>query len=186
MSSEQRSLLVTAIAFQAAVLSAIGTCVGTVLTGLLFTFFPLEQMRQSAEAAAKASPIVPTFARVLPLYLPSFFVTLTVCSIVSLTVSIGLLRRRPWARFAFILLLTLAIALNIFVLCSLEYSFLVVPSSAEQPIQGLNTLRYGLALVVFIITAGFSLFFAYLIKKLSSKEVCQEFEKTNTQECPRT
>ena len=177
MSNERRSLLVTGIAFQAAALSAIGTIVGTVLTCLLYLFFPLEQMRQSAQAAAKASPIVPSFATVLPIYLPAFFITLTICSIVSLIVSVGLLRRRPWARLAFIFLLTVAIFLNMFVLCSLEYSFLAVGTETNSPIAGLNTLRYGLALAIFIITVGFSAFFGFLIKKLSTKEVCQEFNE---------
>ena len=95
MSPERRSLLVTGIAFQGAALSAIGTVVGTLLTIMLYLFFPLDQMRQSAEAAAKASPLVPSFARVLPIYLPAFFFTLTLCSALSLVVSIGLMKRKP-------------------------------------------------------------------------------------------
>ena len=73
---------------------------------MLFTVFSTEVMDQMRDDMARQE--VPAVFRVMVFGMPWFIVTAFLHSLVTLVSSIGLLRRRDWARRVFIVLMVLA------------------------------------------------------------------------------
>jgi hypothetical protein len=108
------------------------------------------------------------------------FVMLILC-VITLVSSIGLLRRRNWARLLFIGLLSLGILYNIaalFLQQSMMSSFNVsfpMDSAYAPTRQQFAQMMGAMKVVMLVVTIGFTALFAWIIAKLLSRRIRDEF-----------
>jgi hypothetical protein len=127
---------------------------------------------------------LPPFASFITTNLKLLLIVALVMAVATLIVSIGLLRRRNWARILFIVALALGIVWSV-----LGIAFQAVklgsfdPMLAELPTQpGVPAFRHGfrtmiIAMQIFgsLISIGFIVLYGWLIKRLVSPAIVVEF-----------
>lgn len=104
-----RSTFVTVVGWLFVAFSGFGTLIGVLQNLMLHLFFPLAQMRQDLPADAGLPPMF----QFLAAHFAWFFALALANNAAMLVASIGLLRRRNWARLLFIGLLVLGIASSV-------------------------------------------------------------------------
>jgi len=170
-----RSLVRRGLGLQAVALGAIGTVVGLAMLLLCHTVLPLDGLRQSVERAAAATPLVPPIAQLVPTFLPLFFVLLTVVSLATAVVGGGMLGRRSWARPALLAAATLALLVDLAASAALSWHLLAAPSAASSPVAALDSLRYGLVVVVAGAGLAFAVLLVLALRWLASPSAIAEF-----------
>jgi hypothetical protein len=174
-----KSTFVTVVAWIFIVLSAFATLI-SLLQNVMVAFMPGDVFKGTLQDT--------TFAHTMPSG-PRFmfahfqllvFVMLVLC-VITLVSSIGLLRRRNWARLLFIGLLSLGILYNIaalFLQQSMMSSFNVSfpADSAFAPTRQQFTRMMGaMKVVMLVVTIGFTALYAWIIAKLLSRRIRDEF-----------
>jgi len=100
---------------------------------------------------------------------------LMIC-ILMLVSSIGLLKRKNWARLVFIFILSLGILWSIASLILQAVFFSTIPEMAQGPeMQEFETMQSIMQWFTAIISIGFAILFGWIIKRLMSATVKQEF-----------
>ncbi len=152
----QKSTFVDSIAWPAIGLAGLATFV-FLLIAIVITLDP-------ARADMISDPLLDHFGTpAIFLYLPYrlyVYFTLLV-SLTTLISSIGLLKRRNWARLVFISMMCVGIVFDVFAFFQLF--------SLPFPFPLIHKLLQGMFLV------GFALVFGWIVKRLSSKQVRAEF-----------
>jgi len=170
-----RSMFVTVTAWIAIVLAALTSASALVQNALVASLIPL--------AAGQANlPALPLLTNLLLGYLPWVVGTGLVMSVAMLASAIGLLLRLDWARRAFIGLLAVAIVANLLglwlqheVVQSVVASTLSgspLPPQAAGVFGGFVTAARVMAVLV---TLGTCAVFGWIIRRLMSASVRQEF-----------
>jgi hypothetical protein len=174
-----KSTFVTVVAWIFIVLSGFATFI-SLLQNVMVAFMPGDVFKGALQDT--------TFAHTMPSG-PRFmfahfqllvFVMLVLC-VITLVSSIGLLRRRNWARLLFIGLLSLGILYNIaalFLQQSMMSSFNVSfpADSAFAPTRQQFTQMMGaMKVVMLIVTIGCTALLAWIIAKLLSRRIRDEF-----------
>ena len=170
-----RSLFVTATAWVAIVMSAIASAAAVVQNALVASDVPL--------AAGGANlPALPMLTNLLLGYLPWVVGTGLVMSMLMLVSAIGLLLRLNWARRAFIGVLAVAIVANLLGLwlqhevvrsvVTTTLSAAPLPPKAASVFGGFVTAARVMAVLV---TLGTCAVFGWVIRRLMSASVRQEF-----------
>jgi hypothetical protein len=98
-------------------------------------------------------------------------------SLTTLISSIGLLKRKNWARVVFIFIMALGIVWNIFALVMQHFMFDSMPT--DMPPEAVDP-QFGpmmlvMKVVTYIMAIGISALFAWIIKKLVSQDIKTEF-----------
>jgi hypothetical protein len=173
-----RSSFVTALAWVFIAMSGFATFVSILQNIMILIFFPGDQM-QATINQAEAAGVLPAFGKFMFANFPIFFVFFLVFSTSTLVSSIGLLKRRNWARLMFIVVLVLGILWNIggvFLQYHLVSSFPAIPEDAPEEFMG-RFFVVGRVIMVFgvVMAMGISGLFAWIIKRLSSEMVKKEF-----------
>ncbi len=170
------STFVSVVAWIFIVLSGIATLMSVLQNIMINTIFPLAQMRAPS---GPGSEHMPAFMRFMFEHLRLIFVSFLLIVSGTLLAAIGLLRRKNWARLAFIAILGLGIVWNVggLVLQQLMFSSMTsIPSKAPAEFQAEFTraasIAFGFAAVMAI---GFSVLFGWLIKRLLSQPIRAEF-----------
>ena len=170
-----RSTFVTVVAWVFIILTGFGAFISLMQNVMFSQMFAMPEMQQ-AMSQHNEMPNMPFFARfmfqhfqlylfLILLFITSFFVS-----------SIGLLKRKNWARIIFICMMLLGI---IFVLMGFGLQFVFDPVSQGIPqeqippemIRMMNMMKISM----FIFTASLTVLFGWVIKKLTSKKIRQEF-----------
>lgn len=178
MSSVQpRSSFVTVVAWISIVLSAFSTLVSVFQNIMLFTLFRTPGAARAMEAPLP--PGTPAFLAFMDRHVALVFLGFLVLCVAVLLVSIGLLRRRNWARLCFIGLMVLGAASN---LAGLVVQFGMVSSMraefAAAGTQGgldMGPFLIGMLVVGTIFAVGFSVLYAWIAKRLMSPAIAAEF-----------
>ncbi len=172
-----QSTFVTVVACIFLAFSGLGVLVGLMQGVMLFTVFSTEVMDQMRDDMARQE--VPAVFRVMVFGMPWFIVTAFLHSLVTLVSSIGLLRRRDWARRVFIVLMVLAIVMG---LAGLGLQYYVFTSVHEEFAQAAHhgAPDIGPVLVVFgIIGVAMAVTMAalhgWIAHRLTSPEIVAEF-----------
>ena len=106
------------------------------------------------------------------------FASFLVVTSATLCSSVGLLKRKNWARLVFIIILSLGIVWNIagffFQFFTMnEFPGPQIPDTEFQ--RNFNTMRNVILIFTAILSIGMSVLFGWLIRKLSSPQIREEF-----------
>ena len=180
-----KSTFVTVVAWIFIVLSGFATFM-SLLQNVMLGFMPRDLLNSAAHDTAFAQ-MVPSSARFMFAHFQSMLLLFLVLCISTLLASIGLLRRRNWARLLFIGLLGLGIVYNIAGLVlqqSMMSSFTTgVPLDsafrADSAFQSMShqfgQMMAGMRVAMTIFAIGFAALFAWIIAKLLSRPIREEF-----------
>ncbi len=175
----ERSSFVTALAWVFIVLSGFATLIAIAQNVMINTMFPVDQM-EAVMHSAKAQQNIPPIAEFMTSHFRFFFGAFLALSIVTLASSMALLKRKNWARLIFISLMGLGIVWNIGGLFLQQAMFSSMPSpptTAPPEFQTqFNSMAQTMMIFSVIMAIGFSVLFAWIIKRLTSQEVRKEFE----------
>ena len=157
----------------------------------MFGFMPRDLLNSAVHDTTFAQ-IVPSSTRFMFAHFQSMLLLFLVLCVITLLASIGLLRRRNWARLLFIGLLGLGIVYNIASLVlqqSMMSSFTTGfpldsafrADSAFQPMsQQFGQMMAGMRVAMTIFAIGFAALFAWIIAKLASRPIREEFGITQS------
>ena len=145
---------------------------------MISLMFPVEEMRAALREAQKTAP-VPAFVGVMLEHLRLIFAVFFVLCLVTLVASIGLLKRKNWARVAFIWLMAIGALSN---LAGAIVPFFMFSSVPAIPPDAPSEFREGFQLMAgimtgFVAVTGIVFFalFAWVAKRLASNEIKREF-----------
>jgi hypothetical protein len=174
-----RSSFVTALAWVFIVLSGFATLIAVAQNVMINTMFPVDQM-EAAMHSAKTQQDIPPIAKFMTSHFRLFFGAFLALSVVTLVSSISLLKRKNWARLIFISLMGLGIVWNIGGLFLQQAMFSTMPpppTTAPPEFQNqFNSMAQTMMIFSAIMAIGFSVLFAWIIKRLASQKVREEFE----------
>jgi len=165
----RHSTFVTVVAWIFIVLGGYITLVSVLQNIMVFTMFPAEGLAShSEEAPALIRFMLSHFRALVPLGL--------IASCATLVSAIGLLKRRNWARIAFVVLMALGIAyLVLAVVAMVSFFSAVLPGMGEQMAAAERLMVRLITTFTSVMALGIALLFAWIIKKLVSPEIRAEF-----------
>ena len=173
-----RSSFVSGLAWTFIVLGAFATLIALLQNIMIGLMFPVEEMRAALREAQKTAP-VPAFVGVMLEHLRLVFAAFFALCLATLAASIGLLKRKNWARVAFIWLMVIGALSN---LAGAVVPFFMFSSLTAIPQNAPGELREGFQLMAgimtgFMVVAGivFAALFAWVAKRLASNEIKREF-----------
>jgi hypothetical protein len=171
-----RSQFVTAVAWVFIVLSGLGVLIALAQNAMMLVMFNTPEM-ETAMAHAHSDPSAPPFSGALLGGMRYVFVFVLLLAGGMLAASIGLLRRNNTARVAFITLLVLGIAWNVFglVVQGLFVSHLPIQDLSSEGGPDMRTMfkvMFGFGVVFVLVISGV---FAWIIKRLTSPAIRAEF-----------
>lgn len=170
-----RSNFVTALAWIFIVLSGFAVFISLLQNIMISLFFPAERM-QAVMQDPQAQQMPPVFR----LIFGNFFLIVRaflIAALAVLAVSIGLLRRKNWARVAFIAMMVLGVLWNLGGVMLFFTSFPTFPrntpaETAKNFEQMLSVMRFAMAAMAIAL----SVLFGWIVRKLASDGVRAEFE----------
>jgi hypothetical protein len=168
---------VTVIAWIFILLAGFATLIAILQNIMIALIFPVAEM-QAAATQAKNQPGVPWFASWMFSHFQVFFLLFLVVSASTLTASIGLLKRRNWARLLFVTLMALGILWNIAGLVLMFFFFSsfsdVVPAN-QQAADHFDVMVKIMFAVNGLMVVAFIWLFGWIIKRLVSEDIRREF-----------
>lgn len=171
-----RSTFVSVIAWLFIVLAGFSTFISMLQNIMINTVFSSHQMPVST---APGIEHIPAFLRFMLDHMQWFFLAFLAVSSGTLIAAVGLLRRKNWARLAFIGIFALGIAWNIAVLVLQQTMFSSMsgfPTSAPPDFRTeFNRMASVMQAVSVFMAFAFSVLFAWLIKRLLSGAIRDEF-----------
>lgn len=171
-----RSSFVTAVAWIFIALSALFLLISLLQNAMVHLLIPMDEMRAQLAQEGQA---MPDAARWMLGHITWLFVAFTVVSTWALVVSIGLLRRRNWARIGFIALMLFGIlyqfaglALQWFMMADMG---LVGADAPPEFVRQFETMRYLMLAFGVLMGLAFGALFGWLAWKLMQPPIIAEF-----------
>ena len=177
----KQSSFITGIAWSFIALTGISLVLAAMQYTLFAYFVPMDALRE-AVAEAIHLKVLPAAAMKIVEHLRTIIVVILVASLITLLVSIGLLKRYDWARitFAWIMILTAiahvaGLALPIYFMQGLTLDTDAMPPELRD--AALKTIKFvmGMTIVPGIIFAGL---FAWVAKRMCDADIKREFGAT--------
>ena len=170
-----RSTFVTVVAWIFIVLSGFGTVISILQNIMIQTMFNDPQMEQALHAPPP--PGAPPFFAFMTDHFQLFFFAFLIVSAATLASSIGLLKRKYWARIVFIGLMILGIlwyvgglVLQFTMFSSMQDNFANAPGTPDM-----KPFFVAIAVVSVLFALGFSGLFGWIVKRLLSPAIAAEF-----------
>lgn len=98
--------------------------------------------------------------------------------------SIGLLKRKNWGRIIFIGIMSLGIASNVFALVLQELMMRPMLEMPDPPGSNFGVVMTIARVVSVLAVLGVSIFYGWIIKKLASRKIRQEFMPETLKDLP--
>ena len=178
-----RSTFVTVVAWVFIILSGFMTLTSA-FQNVMIRSMPLDQMNTMLRDSTVAGQM-PGAARTMFAHFGLFFLAFFVASLVALIASVGLLRRRNWARLLFIIVMCLGIAYTLgglflqgTMMSSFESTFAGVAgqdSTFRQSAQHLEGMFKVMRVFMIVFSLGIAAGFGWIAVKLSSAQIRAEF-----------
>jgi len=173
-----RSGFVTRLAWTSIALAGFATLIALVQNIIFSLTSPLAEMREMMRTAD--SQPMPAFARFMFDNLRLIFVSFLVLSALTLVSAIGLLKRKNWARLVFIGVMVLGVLWNLGAIAAPFFLFFSSFSPVFDHMPADFRDRFDLiwkAMTAFtlMIAVAVAALFAWIIKRLVSHEIGQEF-----------
>jgi hypothetical protein len=176
-----RSSFVTVLAWIFIAFAGFGTFISLLQNIMINTVFPLDQMR-SAMSQAHSDQNMPAFAAFMFNNIRLFFAAFLIVSVSTLIAAIALLKRKNWARVLFIAILALGIVWNLGGLVVQQFFFASMssippntPPEFRANFEAMGTMMTVMKIFSAVMAVGFSVLFAWIIKRLASVAIRQEF-----------
>jgi len=170
-----KSKFVTILAWIFIALSGFATFISIMQNIMIFFMFRMGQMNEAFKDPKFAQEMPKGFQFMFS-NVRLFFLGFLLISVITLISSIGLLKRKNWARLIFISLMVLGILWN---LGGIILQNFMMPKFTEFPNAPVAPDLEKMLLVMRIFSAlmliGFSVLFGWIIKKLISEEIREEF-----------
>lgn len=173
-----KSTFVTVVAWIFMILAGFATCI-SVLQNIMITFmFPAAEM-QAAATQMREDPRAPRIFMYMFEHMRLFVFTFLVLSAATLVSSIGLLLRKEWARVTFVALMAFGILWNIggMVLMYVMFSSMSAPVEGAPQFHDEDFQLFAMIMMGFnlLLALGITVLFGWIIKKLLSTNIRQEF-----------
>jgi hypothetical protein len=174
-----RSTFVTVVAWSFITIAGFASFIAILQALMFFFFFPADMFR--VPESAKGLEEMPAFFRFMLQHMKWFFVFFWTLSVVTLICAIGLLRRKNWARLAFVAIMALGIAWNLGGIWLQEQ---MMSSFPKPPVHdprmaefhaGFETMMTVMRFAMGIFAIAMSALFAWIIKRLVSRSARAEF-----------
>ncbi|WPD24962.1 MAG: hypothetical protein SD837_10425 [Candidatus Electrothrix scaldis] len=172
----EKSTFVSIVAWIFIVLSGFTTFISILQNIMLHTIFPKEEMNQAVQHTEQGEQI-PAVVNFIFNHFYLFFMLFLVVSAATFVSSIGLLKRKNWARIVFIVIMSLGIAWNVLGLGLQFTMFNSMPEFAgTQPSPPeFQNMMWIMKIASVIMVVVISSLFGFVIKKLSDKNIRLEF-----------
>ncbi len=178
LAPQKSSDFVTVLAWIFIALTGFATFISLLQNIMISFFLPLDKIPQAMQSP-EAQQQIPSVFRFLFMNIQLFLLGFLVVSATTLAASIGLLRRKNWARFVFIGLMALGVLWNLagLVMQQLMFNHFPQVSPAADPAFAQNfsrmmtIMKYATAVLAF----GLSALFVWIIRKLVSPSIRAEF-----------
>ena len=177
-----RSTFVTVVAWIFIILSGFSTFMSILQNVMITLMFSANDMRKTPFPTVdpQTGKEIPSIFQFLFDHFQLFFLAFLVVSATTLVASIGLLKRKNWARILFIAIMALGIVWNIAGVAMMIPMLSMFPgaaSSAKQPgfADNFDIMWKVMAGVNVLFVAGFVWLFGWIIKRLASEKIRQEF-----------
>ena len=170
-----RSNFVTVLAWIFIVLSGFATLIGVLQNIMIQTMFNDPKF---SEGLAKMPQGVPAPVSFMAGNFRLIFAVLLACFVATLISSIGLLKRRNWARLFFIGIMALGIIWNIGGLLlqfTMFSSFPPLPQAAQHEADAFQSMFITMMVFSAFIAIGFSVLLGWIVKRLISPPIAAEF-----------
>jgi len=173
-----KSTFVTTLAWVFIVLSGFATLISIAQNIMIQTMFNDADL-SGALGTSQQSPDVPAAASFMASHFKVVFASFLLLFTTTLVSSIGLLKRRNWARWIFISLMALGIVWNVLglVLQFVMFSSIPVPPVTSQDPVPFKSMFIVIMILSTAMAIGVSALFGWIIKRLISQPVIAEFEK---------
>jgi hypothetical protein len=172
-----RSTFVTAVAWVFIALTGFATLISLLQNIMIWTLFPVDQMHAAVAQARQQQQNMPAASLFLMEHMRELVGGMFVLLLITLIISIALLRRRNWGRVLFIWLLGFGIAWNILGVVWQWFFFRSMPQPPKgTPMQPqFQTMATAMEIFSLILAIGISVLFAWIIKRLTSSAIKSEF-----------
>ena len=172
---ERRSEFVTVIAWIFILLTGFSTVVLLAQNIVFRTMFSGEVGRSMMQNMGHAPP----FARFMFGNMDVLFLGILLISLLAFITSIALLKRKNWARLLFIVFLVIGVLWNVggLVLQFTIFSDMAAFHNANMP-QQFTSMMTAMRLMASFIGIAFVVLFLWMIKKLVSRDVKEEFRSS--------
>ena len=162
-----RSSFVTVVGWVFLAFSAMGTLIGILQNTMLATVFPLDEMNKATSADPEFAKL-PLFFRFFMAHPWLWFALALLMSATTLVASIGLLRRKNWARLLFIGILVLGVAWTVGSLPLSWSMFSSGPFSDKNMPEDFSRFLVVMQVFMAVFAIGFAALFAWIIRRLVS------------------
>jgi len=174
---EKPSTFVTVLAWIFIILSGFGVPIAALQNVMVWTVFSSPEFTQSFETSSSVD--MPSAAIFLTSHMHLFFFAVLLFLVFTLVSSIGLLKRKHWARFSFVGLMLFGILWN---LGGLVIQFSIY-SSMQQEFSAMSTqggpnmdvFMFAMAAVAVLFAVALSVLLGWIAKRLLSPEIAAEF-----------
>ena len=177
VTENKRSTFVTVLAWVGIVFAGLSTFM-TALQNIMFRFLlpklPMEQLMNENNSSVQ----VPATAQFMFRHFDLIFLAAFLFSLFALIASIGLLKRKNWARIIFIALLALGIIWNLISLVfqkAMIQDFPLPPDAPEAFQSQMETMMTVMSIASVIFVLIFTALFGWMIWKLRSPQIVKEF-----------
>jgi hypothetical protein len=172
----RKSNFVNVLAWIFIIFGGFATFISILQNIMLHTIMPKKEMSQVIQQSSQDENI-PAFAEFMFNHFDLFFLLFLVVSATSLISAIALLKRKNWARIIFIVLMSAGIAWNVF---GLVFNFTMFNSMPEMaggqatPPEFQQMMQI-MKFATVVMAVGISALFGFVIKKLCSRAIKEEF-----------
>lgn len=176
-----QSTFVTVLAWIFIALTGFATFISLLQNIMIGFMLPAEEMN-AAFSTAKTADEMPAFARFMFSNMRLWFAAFLVIVVALLATSIGLLKRKNWARISFIAFMGLGIAWNVFGLVMQHVMLSTFPLSTvpgtemEAVAAEFQSIKTVMQVFTLAMAVGMSVLFGWIIKRLVSPQIRAEFE----------
>lgn len=168
-----RSNFVTVLSWVFIGLSGFGTLMAILQNLMLWLLFPLDKMKATLESGSTSQ--MPTVAVWIFVHIEFVFLCILSVFVMILVTSIGLQRRKDWARRAFITLMGLGIIFYVVALPVQWLSMEQMPQLDHPKMERFRTFMLVTKVVSGLMVVGFCTLLGWVITRLRSAAVLREF-----------
>ena len=172
-----RSTFVTVLAWIFIVLAGFSTFISILQNIMITLMFPMEEM-QAGLNGPEARENMPAFFYFMFSNIRLFFFGFLVVTSTTLIASIGLLMRKNWARMLFIGVMSLGIVWNIVGVVLQQFMMSSMLDMPNVPGPDFEIFIIVIRVFTFLMALGMSILFGWIIKRLLSPAIKQEFLQT--------
>jgi hypothetical protein len=175
LDQQKKSNFVNVLAWIFIALSGFATLISILQNIMISVMFPIDEMNKAFEGA-QAQEQIPYFAKFMFANIRFFFLSFLAISGTTFVSAIGLLKRKNWGRIIFMVIMGFGICWNIFSLVLQNLMFTSFPDFPQGEMSSqFNTMMNVMKIFTFVFAVGLSYLFGWIIYKLSSFKIKNEF-----------